>query len=684
MRNEEKLKERPGKELAQLRQQIFEFEKLEIADKKLQEKLNESEQRYRILFEQAADSIVLIDTETAEMVDFNNATCENLGYSRQELQKLNIPDFEVIESPAQYRERVDKILKKGSDVFETKHRRKDGQIRNILVNCKIISLGDKKYIQSIWRDITEHKQTQIELERLYTMMHAILEKVPFGVYVVNGDGAIDYVNSAMLKISGDAYEQFKWLNIFELDTYKNIGLCEKIKSAFEGNHFVMNAVDYTSYFGKKRTIRNFSGTPLEEKDKKKVLIFVEDITKSKKMEESLKRANRELRKLSELKSEFISMVSHELRTPLAITKEGVSLIIDGVLGNIDEEQKKILIVARNNIDRLGRLIDDLLDISKIEAGKVDLNKEVVNLVEIVKEASLPFNFRIKEKNLQLQTNFQNEKIEIYGDRDKISQIFTNFISNAVKFTEKGFIEVSIEEREKEVECAIIDTGIGISNEDLPKIFGKFQQFNRSYGPGEKGTGLGLSITKKLIELHNGKVWVESEAGKGTKFTFILPKRPLALKELIADNIKGIMKNYSLFSLLIVGLGIFEGLKEELGEEKINFILKGIKHILKTKLSREDIVLNEGGCFAIILIDCAKANALRVKERIANLIQNYLIERKVREEIKLNFGCATYPEDGSREEDLIKKAEDFAEIAGADEYIEKPIDLQKIEKSSEQV
>jgi len=684
MRNEEKLKERPGKELAQLRQQIFEFEKLEIADKKLQEKLNESEQRYRILFEQAADSIVLIDTETAEMVDFNNATCENLGYSRQELQKLNIPDFEVIESPAQYRERVDKILKKGSDVFETKHRRKDGQIRNILVNCKIISLGDKKYIQSIWRDITEHKQTQIELERLYTMMHAILEKVPFGVYVVNGDGAIDYVNPAMLKISGDAYEQFKWLNIFELDTYKNIGLCEKIKSAFEGNHFVMNAIDYTSYFGKKRTIRNFSGTPLEEKDKKKVLIFVEDITKSKKMEESLKRANRELRKLSELKSEFISMVSHELRTPLAITKEGVSLIIDGVLGNIDEEQKKILIVARNNIDRLGRLIDDLLDISKIEAGKVDLNKEVVNLVEIVKEASLPFNFRIKEKNLQLQTNFQNEKIEIYGDRDKISQIFTNFISNAVKFTEKGFIEVSIEEREKEVECAIIDTGIGISNEDLPKIFGKFQQFNRSYGPGEKGTGLGLSITKKLIELHNGKVWVESEAGKGTKFTFILPKRPLALKELIADNIKGIMKNYSLFSLLIVGLGIFEGLKEELGEEKINFILKGIKHILKTKLSREDIVLNEGGCFAIILIDCAKANALRVKERIANLIQNYLIERKVREEIKLNFGCATYPEDGSREEDLIKKAEDFAEIAGADEYIEKPIDLQKIEKSSEQV
>ena len=614
-----------------------------------------TEKKYRVLFDQAADSIVLVDMDSGEIIDFNQKAHESLGYTRKEFRKLKIPDFELIESEANYLKHVKKIFKKGGGVFETKHKRQDGQIRNILVSCKVILIGEKKYIQSIWRDITEKKIAQGKLEKLYVMMRNILEESPLGTYVVNESGGIDYVNPAMLKMGGTNYKQFMSLNAFELESYKAIGLSEKIKSALEGEHFLMEEIDYISYFGNKHSIRNFSGMPLEEKGKKKALIFVEDITKAKKLENDLKRANLDLKKLSELKSEFVSIVSHELRTPLTITREGVSLIIDEVLGDVNEEQKKILNVSRDNVDRLARLINSLLDISKIEAGKIDLRKTSFNIVELANEVSAAFEAKIKEKKIELKTNFSSKKIEIYGDYDKITQILTNLLSNAIRFTEEGSVEIAIKDKEEAVECSVCDTGIGIAKEDLPKVFGKFQQFGRAYGPGEKGTGLGLSIAKKLIEFHEGSIHVESEIGKGTEFSFILPKNLSTIDDVVVDSIRGIKRNHSTFSLLIVSISDFDKIKEELGEEKIDFVLKGIKHVLNTKLSRKDIVLNEDKEFIVILVDCNKEDVLNIKTRIYNFAQTYLEERGISQRIELKFGWASCPEDGDAENDIIKKA-----------------------------
>jgi PAS domain S-box-containing protein len=504
----------------------------------------------------------------------------------------------------------------------------------------------------------KQKQKEDKLEQLYLELHEILKKSPLGIYVVNHDGSIDYVNPAMLKISGDSRQQFMDLNIFELDTYEKIGLSEKIKSALEGNHFSMKEVEYSSYFGKKHTIRNFYGMPLEERGLKKALIFVEDVTEQKDIENELKRMNLELNRLTELKSEFVSTVSHELRTPLAITKEGISLIIDGALGQVNNEQKKILVVARDNVDRLARLIDSLLDISKIESGKVELKKQLINVVDVVREIIYSFGLKIKEKNLEIKTDFQKEQIEVYGDRDKIKQIFTNLISNAVKFSEKGSIEVSIKEEDGEIECSVIDTGAGISQEDLPKVFGRFQQFGRTYGPGEKGTGLGLSITKALIELHNGRIWVDSQLGKGSKFSFSLPKRPLTFNELIIDNLKGVMRNHPSFSLVMASLNQFEQLRLQIPDEKINFVLRGVKYALESRLPRGDIILNDIDKLAIILIECNKDNAQKVKERIEHIAQDYIYNQGFADKITLNFGCATYPADASTESELIDKAENI--------------------------
>jgi signal transduction histidine kinase len=244
---------------------------------------------------------------------------------------------------------------------------------------------------------------------------------------------------------------------------------------------------------------------------------------NKRLLDELKRANEELKKLNQLKSDFVSTVSHELRTPLAITKEGISLILDRIPGEINEKQEKILDTTRNNIDRLARIIDELLDISKIEAGKVELKRGLVDIAGLIRQTASSFEFKLKEKNLELRVNVPEKQIDAFVDPDKLTQVFTNLIGNALKFTDRGYIEISLQEKEKEIACIVADTGLGIAEEYLPKVFSKFEQFGRLPGPGEKGTGLGLSITKGIIELHGGKIWVESKLGQGTKFSFILPK-----------------------------------------------------------------------------------------------------------------------------------------------------------------
>ena len=232
----------------------------------------------------------------------------------------------------------------------------------------------------------------------------------------------------------------------------------------------------------------------------------------------------ERKRLEELKDEFISAVSHEMRTPLAIIREGVSQVLDGILGEVNRDQRQFLRIVLNGIDRLGRIINELLDISKIEAGKLELRREWVDLVALAKEVNSGFGLVLQKKGLVMRENFSQDKVEVSADKDKLTQVLMNLINNALKFTEQGAIEISIADGDPYVECSVSDTGRGIAQEDLPKCFSKFQQFQREPGPGEKGTGLGLAICKGIVELHKGKITVESQLGKGSKFTFILPKK----------------------------------------------------------------------------------------------------------------------------------------------------------------
>lgn len=220
------------------------------------------------------------------------------------------------------------------------------------------------------------------------------------------------------------------------------------------------------------------------------------------------------------KSEFISIASHELRTPMTSIKGSVDLILSGFAGDITADTQELLEIAQKSCDRLIRLINDILDLSKIEAGQVKLNLARMDLTDIVERSVRGVKQLADQADVTLKIDRPQDLPQVEVDKDRIEQVVTNLLSNAIKFAPThSTVRVELTALNGWLQCSVIDQGCGISEKDLPKVFGKFQQV------GEKrkgGTGLGLAITQALVQEHHGKIWVESEVSAGTRFIFRLP------------------------------------------------------------------------------------------------------------------------------------------------------------------
>jgi signal transduction histidine kinase len=253
------------------------------------------------------------------------------------------------------------------------------------------------------------------------------------------------------------------------------------------------------------------------------LASLRDVTERKRMLTELELANEELQRLNQIKSEFVATVSHELRTPLAIIKEAIGLVLDEIPGRIVGEQRGILETGQRNVGRLGRIIDSLLSISKIEHHGLQLEERVISASELVEDTVSDFSYLAERKGVYLDCELPSEDVIVRIDPDKAREVLVNLISNSLKFTlPGGRVRVVCWQEEGEVLVAVSDTGRGISKEDMPRLFEKFTQFGRQAGPGEQGTGLGLAICRGLVGLWGGRIWAESELGEGSRFTFTLP------------------------------------------------------------------------------------------------------------------------------------------------------------------
>jgi len=233
-----------------------------------------------------------------------------------------------------------------------------------------------------------------------------------------------------------------------------------------------------------------------------------------------------LKELDQMKDDFVSSVTHELRSPLTAIKGYVNFMLEGRSGNLTEKQQEFLTIVKSNTARLGRFIDDILDLAKFEAGRMDLHKEPTSIKSAAEEIVQLLRPLADEKKINLSIEAPETLPDILADPDKIRQIITNLVGNALKFTpDNGCITVRVQEQPKELLVSISDTGIGIPEEAKDKIFSKFEQVKgvRQRTKGPKGTGLGLAIAKGIVEGHGGKIWVESKLDKGSTFFFTLPK-----------------------------------------------------------------------------------------------------------------------------------------------------------------
>jgi PAS domain S-box-containing protein len=242
---------------------------------------------------------------------------------------------------------------------------------------------------------------------------------------------------------------------------------------------------------------------------------IRDITERKEAEKKIKEA-------MDLKSRFISTVSHELRTPLTIIKEDIALIMDGAAGRVKKKQRQILEIAQRNIDRLARLINDVLDFQKLQSGRAKFNMQDNSINNVIETVYNTMAKVVKKNGVDLRLALDNTLPQVTFDNDKIVQVLTNLVSNAMKFTEKGSITIGTRRIENAIRVSVSDTGYGIKQEDLPKLFQQFQQLASGGNRKTGGTGLGLAISKDIVEKHGGRIWVESEFGKGTTFHFLLP------------------------------------------------------------------------------------------------------------------------------------------------------------------
>ena len=235
-------------------------------------------------------------------------------------------------------------------------------------------------------------------------------------------------------------------------------------------------------------------------------------------------ANQKLEELNEMRTEFLNMATHELRTPITAIKGYSEFLLLGMMGEITEKQSNAISIIKESGERLLALINDMLDLAKIEAGKIQLQIEPVKLENVIRQNINLIKPLADDKEITLKTSVPEDLPLVYADKDKLTQVITNLLSNAVKYTDKdGVISVAAQQISSTmVQVNVADTGVGIPKEDLDKVFEKFTKIANRPTRKEKGTGLGLPITKMIVEALGGKIWAESEEGKGSIFSFTIP------------------------------------------------------------------------------------------------------------------------------------------------------------------
>ncbi len=535
----------------------------DITESKLAEqKLKESEVKYRHLFNSTPYAIWLVNLK-GNIIDCNITmnkllaiyTKDDLiGKNFRDIMKLIImkgdPKFRDLEPI--FKERFKRLLTRDKlEPIEFKINRGDGKLFWISLESSFVNVGDETLIQVFIKDITERKEADLKIQESEEKYRLISENANDMIFSMDHEGKFLHCNEAFKRNVGYTPEEIQGVSALEISHPEDRKLLIKDFQTALKTGSGMNEARFKCKDGSYKWIESIGNMTYDLEGKPiKLFAVSRDITERKMMEEKLKQSeeelislnkeleqkvkertkeleekNIELQKLDKVKDEFITHAAHELKTPL-ISIAGYTDYILFKYKDLDPEIKEDLLIAQRNIERLGKLMNQLLDVMKIESHKMEMNIEIINVSEIIKNCLNELSYLIKEKNHETVLNI-SDAINLLVDPDRFFQVISNILSNAIKFTpDNGKIEISAKKDEtlNQFIFEFNDNGIGLNEVELDKLFKKFEMVkpftDESY---IKGTGLGLYISKGFIKAHGGKIWATSEgSNKGTTIHFTLP------------------------------------------------------------------------------------------------------------------------------------------------------------------
>lgn len=384
----------------------------------------------------------------------------------------------------------------------------------------------------------------------------------------------------------------------------------------------------------------------------------------------------EVRQAEELKTDFISIASHELRNPLTSIKNALDILIEKSAGEINTEQAGFLNIAIRNVNRISKLVNEYLDLSKIELGTVAFQFRSLRLDEMVSNIVEEFKEQAKKKKITLHFTIPPRLPHIIADPYKLEEIFFNLLQNALEYSKEGG-EITVAAKEiklspkgnqgnfrSQIEVSIADTGIGIPAEQKRLVFEKFYRLNKTTEQPKKGAGLGLAIVKNLVERHGGTIYVENNQPVGSRFCFTLltckgERRDLGFRFLFDKEFQRAKQNYSILSILAVLIEGFQSIRQKVGKEKADIILKQVEAAVDESLyhKADTFAHYKQGEIFVVFCDAEKKGVevicKRIKENIVRSLGGQ--ESSLKQHLSIRLGTATYPVDADNQRDLFRKA-----------------------------